>query len=159
MLVHPDANTDGAQNARWVWGAWQVGAVQRDASPECHIEILLPPQTERRDVMNAPSCFRHKRSHRFLQHVRHHLTQMRLRDGSSFFPLISFTRFFSLFSRCQRSWHKAIIHSRSGGRTEILLRTSNLLENLKNHLLLLTKMPSVSTLRLDAPGPVLPAVV
>lgn len=54
MLVHPDANTDGAQNARWVCGG---GAVQRDASPECHIEILLPPQTERRDVMNAPVMF------------------------------------------------------------------------------------------------------
>lgn len=127
MLVHPDANTHGAQHARRARGACHVGAVQRDASPGCHIEILLPPQTERRDLMNAPSCFRHKRSHRFLQHVRHHLTQMRFRDGSSFFPLISFTHFPPpLFSRCQRSSHNAIIHSRSGGRTEILLRAADL---------------------------------
>lgn len=73
-------------------GVWNVPRedVQCDISPEHHIEILLLPQTERRDVMNAPSCFRHKCSHRLLQHVRQHLTQMCLRDGSSFFPLISF---------------------------------------------------------------------
>lgn len=93
--MHPDAITDGAQNARWVCGACHAGAVQRDASPQRHIEILLPPQTERRDVMNAPSCFRRERSHRFL----HHLTETRFRDGSSFFPLISFTLFFSLSSQ------------------------------------------------------------
>lgn len=63
MLVHPDANADGAQNARWGRGACHGGGVQRDASPRCHIEILLPSQTEGRAVMNAPSCPRRERSH------------------------------------------------------------------------------------------------
>lgn len=116
--MHPDASADGAQHARWVCGACHGGAVQGDASPQCHIEILLPPQTERRDVMNAPPCFRRERHHRSLQHVRHHLTQMRFRDGSSFFPLISFTRFFPLSSRDAKDLRTKLssIHGLGGPR-------------------------------------------
>ena len=40
----------------------------------------------RRNVMNAPSCRRRKCSHRLLQHIGRHLTQMCFDDGSSFFP-------------------------------------------------------------------------
>lgn len=84
MLVHPDGNLNASFECEVCvpWGR------SGDGSPECHIEILLPPQTERREVINAPSCFRHKCSHRSRQHVRHHLTPMRFHDGSSFFPLI-----------------------------------------------------------------------
>lgn len=46
MLTRPDANADGAQNARRGRGAPRGGEVQRDASPERHIEILPPPQRE-----------------------------------------------------------------------------------------------------------------
>lgn len=79
--------------------------------PECRIEILLPPfpcHRLRGNVMNAPSCHRHKCSHRLLQHIGHRLTQMCFDDGSSFFPLISLFFFFFLSSICQGPLDKQV---------------------------------------------------
>lgn len=53
----------------------------------------------RRNVMNAPSCHRHKCSHRLLQHIGHRLTQMCFDDGSSFFPLICLFFFFLQYAK------------------------------------------------------------
>lgn len=66
------------------------GDVCCDVSSRCRIEILLPAFSccrLRRSLMNVPSCCRHKCSHRLLQHLGHHLTQMCFDDGPSFFPV------------------------------------------------------------------------
>lgn len=117
VLAHPDANTRGPQNAgRMLWTC-HAGTFPRDVSPECRIEILQPAfacHRLRRNVMNVPSCYRHKCSHRLLQHIGHHLTQMCCDDGSSFFSLISL--FFPRSSICQGPLDKQvknIIQSRS----------------------------------------------
>lgn len=71
----------------------------------CRIEIPLPAlpcHRLSRNVMNVPSCYRHKCSHRLLQHVGHHPTQMCHDDGSSFFSLISL--FFSPFLNMPRTF-------------------------------------------------------
>lgn len=53
----------------------------------------------RRNVMNAPSCCRHKCSHRLLQHIARCLTQMCFDDSSSFFRDISLL---FLFPQCAK---------------------------------------------------------
>lgn len=81
------------------------GDAHCDVSPERRIEILLPAfscRRLRRKVMNAPSCYRHKCSHRLLQHLGQHLTQMSFDDGSSFFALIS--PFFSFPQSAKDLW-------------------------------------------------------
>lgn len=125
------------------------GDVQCDGSPECHIEILLPPQTERRDVMNAPSCFRHKCSHRSLQHVRHHLTHMCFHDGSSFFPLIFPSLLFvfnlkmpKIFAQTGLKYHAVTVWRED--RAAVQSSRNRSTRKHQTHLPVLTKMHSVS---------------
>lgn len=73
--------------------------------------------------MNAPSCRSHKCSHRLLQHIGRHLTQMCFDDGSSFFPThLCVSSFFPPFPQYAEDLLdkqvKNIIQSQPGLETE-----------------------------------------
>lgn len=102
--------------------------VHSDVLPKCRIEILLPAfycHGLRMSVMNAPSCHRHKCSHRLLQHIVHGLTQMCFDDGSSFFQVIFLFFLFPQYAKDLWTNRLKISSNHSLVRRETRLRGGN----------------------------------